>query len=76
MVTAKNSADEVLVALQKAAGQPVMFVTSPDHLPRVVREVMISGGENRLFAASDVEFSESGAQGATVTEPPHAKTHF
>ncbi|MEP1472111.1 MAG: hypothetical protein ABJK25_14140 [Halieaceae bacterium] len=75
MATAKNSADEVSSALRKAAGQPVMFVTSPDHLPRVVKEVMIAGGENCLFAASDIAFSESGAAGVMVIEPPHSKTH-
>ncbi|PZA00701.1 hypothetical protein A6K26_000075 [Gammaproteobacteria bacterium 2W06] len=73
LMTAERTLDEVRSALEFAGGEPVLFVTSPDHLPRVVRDVLQSGGHTSLFAASDVSFSDAGVAGVTVSEPIHAK---
>lgn len=69
--TARNTNDEVVSALEKSKNGTVLFVSSPDHLPRIVRDALSAGGNRCLFAASDVPFSEAGAKGISVAEPEH-----
>ena len=71
--TAERTIDEVRSALTFSGGEPVIFVTSPDHLPRVVRDVLRCGGYTSLFAASDVPFSMQGIEAVQVTEPGHTR---
>ncbi|MBY5269435.1 NAD-dependent epimerase/dehydratase family protein [Spiribacter salinus] len=71
--TAERTLDEVRSALALSGGEPVLFVTSPDHLPRVVRDVFRCGGYTSLFAASDVPFSMQGVEAVEVTEPGHTR---
>jgi len=71
--TAERTIDEVRSALAFSGGEPVVFVTSPDHLPRVVRDVLRCGGYTSLFAASDIPFSRQGVQAVEVTEPGHTR---
>jgi hypothetical protein len=71
--TAERTIDEVRSALAFSGGEPVVFVTSPDHLPRVVRDVLRYGGHTSLFAASDVPFSMQGIEAVQVTEPGHTR---
>jgi hypothetical protein len=71
--TARNTRDEVISALRASVDRAILFVTSPDHLPRVVRDVMAENGVHCLFAASDISFSPSGAKGVNVIEPAHEK---
>ena len=73
LATARNTRDEVVSALKASVDGAVLFVTSPDHLPRVVRDVMAENGVHCLFAASDISFSPSGAKGVNVIEPAHEK---
>ncbi|AXX99205.1 YdcF family protein [Profundibacter amoris] len=73
LATARNTRDEVVSALKASVDGAVLFVTSPDHLPRVVRDVMAENGVRCLFAASDISFSPSGAKGVNVIEPAHEK---
>lgn len=73
LATARNTRDEVVSALNASVDGAVLFVTSPDHLPRVVRDVMAENGVHCLFAASDISFSPSGAKGVNVIEPAHEK---
>lgn len=73
LATARNTHDEVVSALRASVDGAVLFVTSPDHLPRVVRDVMAENGVHCLFAASDISFSPSGAKGVNVIEPAHEK---
>lgn len=71
--TARNTRDEVRFALDRSARGGVLFVSSPDHLPRIVRDALSLGGTRCLFAASDIPFSEDGAGGVVVQEPAHLK---
>ncbi|WP_415893399.1 hypothetical protein ACMXYN_02785 [Neptuniibacter sp. PT8_73] len=71
--TAENTLQEVKSALNYSEMGRVLFVTSPDHLPRVVRDVMLLGGESSFFSASDVPFSTFGVEGVLIQEPPHQK---
>ena len=71
--TARNTYDEVVSALVRSGSGRVLFVSSPDHLPRVVRDALAAGGAGSLFAASEVAFSQTGPAGVTIGEPPHAK---
>jgi hypothetical protein len=71
--TAERTLDEVRSALAFSGCEPVLFVTSPDHLPRVVRDVFRCGGYTSLFAASDVPFSTQGVEAVEVTEPGHTR---
>ena len=71
--TARNTAEEVESALRKSALGRVIFLTSPDHLSRVVREALARGAYDALFASSEVSFSREGAGGVRIVEPPHAK---
>jgi hypothetical protein len=73
LYTARNTKEEVRSALKKSQSGKVLFVSSPDHLPRVVRDVLALGGTSALFAASDTAFSQIGVKGVVVTEPPHKK---
>lgn len=52
--TALNTRDEVTSALAQSPRRVVLFVSSPDHLPRVVRDALGLGGSRCLFASSDV----------------------
>lgn len=71
--TAKCTFDEVGSALAASTCGCVLFVTSPDHLPRVVRDVMICGGHNAVFASSQTPMSELGATGVKIIEPRYEK---
>ena len=71
--TARNTRDEVISALDASVDGAVLFVTSPDHLPRVVRDAMAENGVHCLFAASDISFSPFGAKGVKILEPAHEK---
>lgn len=71
--TAYRTKDEVISALAHSQFGRVLFVSSPDHLPRVVRDAMTVGGNNALFAASDVPFSEPGPSQVGILEPAHQK---
>lgn len=62
--------DEVRSALDYSQARRVLFVTSTDHLPRVVRDAMALGGVNALFAASGVPCSTKGPGAAEVIESP------
>lgn len=64
--TALRTQDEVRSALAHAGSARVLFVTSPDHLPRVVRDVMAAGGTLSLFAAAATAFSKAGADRKSV----------
>lgn len=69
--TAERTRDEVQTALDRSRSGAVLFVTSPDHLPRVVRDVLAAGGLRALFASSDIPFSEKGPAAVEIKEPPH-----
>ena len=71
--TARNTLEEVISALEKSTNGAVLFVSSPDHLPRIVRDVLSEGGTRSIFAASETAFSSAGVRGVIVTEPPHEK---
>lgn len=71
--TACNTQDEVVSALAHSQFGRVLFVSSPDHLPRIVRDTMTAGGCHALFAASDVPFSEPGPSQVEIVEPAHQK---
>jgi hypothetical protein len=71
--TAERTLDEVRSALVFSGGEPVVFVTSPDHLPRVVRDVFRCGGYRSLFAASGVPFSMQRVEAVEVIEPGHTR---
>lgn len=71
--TAYKTQDEVISALAHSQFGRVLFVSSPDHLPRVVRDAMTAGGSHALFAASDVPFSEPGPSQVEIVEPAHQK---
>lgn len=73
LATAHNTRDEVESALNLADDKRVVFVSSPDHLPRVVRDTMAAGGYQSLFASSTVPFSARGAKGVLVEEPRHLR---
>jgi len=70
---AYNTADEVRHALDHSRHQAILFVTSPDHLPRVVRDVLAHGATQSLFMASEVPFSGAGAGAILIEEPRHMK---
>jgi hypothetical protein len=69
LMTARRTADEVESALSYSKTGRILFVSSPDHLPRVVRDVLARGGSKAVFAASSIEFSVPGVAGVKVTEP-------
>lgn len=71
--TAVCTRDEVRAALARSSTGAVLFVSSPDHLPRVTRDVLACGGAKSLFAASDVAFSSGGAAAVRIDEPPHRR---
>lgn len=71
--TARNTRDEVESALELAGDEGVVFVSSPDHLPRVVRDAMAANGFRSIFAASSAPFSSVGAAGVVITEPAHRR---
>lgn len=54
-------------------GRRFLFVSSPDHLPRVVRDALAAGGAGSLFATSDAVFSQAGRASVSIGERPHAK---
>ncbi|WP_299821253.1 hypothetical protein [uncultured Roseibium sp.] len=68
---ARNTRDEILSALAEAGSAGVIFVSSPDHLPRVVREALTAREQGCLFAASEVPFSDNGPAAVKIEEPPH-----
>jgi hypothetical protein len=68
---ALRTRDEACAALQRSRDGAVLFVTSPDHLPRVVRDVLAAGGTRALFAASEVPFSGAGPGAVRIDEPAH-----
>ena len=70
---AYNTWDEVISALAHSRTGGVLFVTSLDHLPRVVRDAMAQGATNALFASSDVPFFEVSPSDVQVLEPKHQK---
>ncbi|MDF0599279.1 hypothetical protein P1J78_00910 [Psychromarinibacter sp. C21-152] len=72
--TALRTRDEVVSALAHSRTGEVLFVSSPDHLPRVVRDAMAQGGTRALFAASDVPFSAYGPGQVDIREPAHRKS--
>lgn len=74
IATALDTRDEVASAVTLAGGRRIVFVTSPDHLPRVARDALACGASDPLFAASAVPFSEVGAAGVAVQEPWHRKS--
>lgn len=69
--TAVCTGDEIKYALDVAQNKSVVFVTSPDHLPRVVRDALLLGGSMSWFLASDIPFSAEGVGGVSVVEPDH-----
>lgn len=71
--TARNTKDEVLSVLEYEKQGGILFISSPDHLPRVVRDVLICRGYRCYFRSSDVEMSKSGVNEVVVEEPPHKK---
>ena len=70
---AYNTADEVRHALDHSRYRAVPFVTSPDHLPRAVRDVLARGATQSLFMASEAPFSGAGAGAVIIEEPRHIK---
>jgi hypothetical protein len=66
-----STEEEVVGALKRAQGMPVLFVSSPDHLPRVVRDALKHGAVNCFFAASEVPFSANGVASVEIIEPKH-----
>ncbi len=70
---AYKTADEVRHALDHSRNRAVLFVTSPDHLPRVVCDVLAHGATQSLFMASEVPFSGAGAGAVIIEEPRHIK---
>lgn len=74
--TALNTKDEVISALARSVRGRVLFVTSPDHLPRVARDALAAGGSDSVFVASEVPLSEAGAEGVQILEPAHNKGEF
>lgn len=71
--TAYNTHDEVVSALEYSQFGHVLFVSSPDHLPRIVRDATAAGGTQAFFAASDVPFSDQGSSQVEIVEPAHRK---
>lgn len=71
--SARNTRDEVRSALAASDTGGALFVSSPDHLPRVVRDTMAEGGTHALFAASDIAFSATSAAAIEIREPPHRR---
>lgn len=69
LATALRTEDEVRSALAHSRTGRVLFVSSPDHLPRVARDAMKLGGTGALFAASEVPHSTAGAAGVMISEP-------
>lgn len=69
--TACRTRDEIASALAHSTHGAVLFVSSPDHLPRVARDALAFGANRAIFAASEVAFSETGAAGVQIVEPPH-----
>lgn len=74
--TARRTRDEVDSALKLAGDKSVIFVSSPDHLPRVVRDAMAAGGYRSVFASSSVSFSASGPEAVVIREPEHLRPTF
>lgn len=70
---AYDTRDEVASAIAHSRSGCVLFVSSPDHLPRVVRDAMAQGATHALFASSDVPFSVLGPRNVEVLEPLHRK---
>jgi len=73
MGTALNTFEEVRSAIELSETGEICFVSSPDHLPRVVRDAAICGATKAIFACSDVEFLYSGAFSVKIEEPSHVK---
>lgn len=71
--TACNTQDEVVSAIAHSQFGRVLFVSSPDHLPRIVRDATAAGGTAAFFAASDVPFSDHGPSHVKIVEPAHRK---
>lgn len=71
--TAFNTQDEVVSAITHSQFGRVLFVSSPDHLPRIVRDATVAGGTQAFFAASDVPFSDRGPSEVKIVEPAHRK---
>jgi hypothetical protein len=76
LMTARDTKAEVISALACRRAGEVLFVTSPDHLPRVVRDALAQGATRSLFMASDISFSDTGPQAVAVREPLHEKGAF
>jgi hypothetical protein len=74
--TACNTQDEVVSALAHSQFGRVLFVSSPDHLPRIVRDATAAGGTHAFFAASDVPFSDQGPSQVEIVEPAHRKCGY
>ena len=68
---AERTRDEVFAALNCSRSGAILFVTSPDHLPRVVRDVLAAGNTRAMFASSEIPFSEGGPAAVEIDEPPH-----
>ena len=69
LCTALRTRDEVRSALEQSKTGRVLFVSSPDHLPRVVRDALSLGGVHALFASSEISHSQVGAAGVEIVEP-------
>lgn len=66
---AKTTRDEVRNFLKRAPRDArKVFVSSPDHLPRVTRDALALNAQNTMFAASDTAYTPSGAAGVSVHE--------
>ena len=54
--TALNTKDEVISALARSGRGRVLFVKSPDHLPRVACDALAAGGLGSVFVAWECLF--------------------
>lgn len=71
--SARNTRDGARSALAASDAGGVLFVSSPDHLPRVVRDAVAEGGACAMFAASDIAFSAIGAAAVEIWEAPQGR---
>lgn len=70
---ADSTQEEIRSALSFDRSARWLFVSSPDHLPRVVRDVLAQGAAGSLFCASQIQFSCAGPQAVEISEPSHRK---
>lgn len=71
LANARRTLEEIRAARAKSQSGVIMFVSSPDHLPRVVRDCMAVGLTRSVFMASDVAFSDDGPAAVQIGEPRH-----